>query len=285
MSIESTTHSTGEVKFSINGKAPFQIYKSLNYVDYEFLTEITDNLFVESGLQGGQTYYYKVIDSTGDNLIVKQAVPITNLQVMPLTLEELGDTYIHLNWNSFLHYVDIYLNGNLYETNIVENGYTLTNLLPGTEYTVYYVDSYGGYSNTIRFTTTNELDTFMKRLDNLLRKLFVSDKYQIDSNNDGVSDGYQGIKNRFDELINSGPFQYPKDLKDTIDISKGKVVSTGLGDLPLMEVTYLPGFTINVFDFTGLENIIKIIRQILVAILYVSLFIYFAKKLIPTLKA
>ncbi len=285
LSIESTAHSPGEVKFSINGEAPFQIYKSINAVNYTLVTELEENVYIERGLEGGQTYFYKIIDSTGDELVVKQAVPITNLDVLPLTVEELGDTYIHLNWNSFLHFVDIYLDGDLYESNVEESSLTITGLRPDTEYTVYYIDSYGGYSNTVRFTTSDELDTFMKRLDDLLRKLFVSNKFKIDSNNDGISDGYQPIKNKFDDLMETGPFQYPKDIKDTIIDSKDKIKSSQLGDLPLMEVTYLPGFTINVFDFTGLEEIIEIIRKILVAILYVSLFIYFAKKLIPSLKA
>lgn len=285
LSIESTTHSAGEVKFSINGESPFQIYKSIDAVNYTFITELSENVYIERGLNGGQTYYYKIIDSTGDNLVVKQAVPITNLSVLPLTLEELGDTYVHLNWNSFIHYVDIYLDGYLYESELLESSLTITGLRPNTEYTVYYIDSFGGYSNTIRFTTSNELDTFMKRLDDLLRKLFVSNKFQIDSNNDGISDGYQPIKNKFDELMETGPFQYPKDLKDSVINSKDKIKSTQLGDLPLMEVTYIPGFTINVFDFSGLEQIVETIRKILVAILYVSLFIYFAKKLIPSLKA
>lgn len=234
---------------------------------------------------GGQTYYYKIIDSEQNELIVKQAVPITNLSVLPLTLEELGDDFVHLNWNSFIASVDIYLDGELYESRVIESSLTLTGLLPDTEYTVYYIDSYGTYSNTIRFTTSDELSNLIDKLDDLLRKLFVSKEFQVDSNNDGISDGYQPIKNKFDELLETGPFQYPKDIKDSIIDSKDKVTSTELGDLPLMEVTYLPGFTINVFDFTGLEEIVKSIREILVATLYVSLFIYFAKKLIPSLNA
>jgi len=236
-------------------------------------------------LQAGETIYYKIIDSTGDELVVKQTVPITNLNVLPLTLEQLGDTYIHVNWNSFIHSVDIYLNDSLYESNITDSSMTITSLRPNTEYTIYYIDSYGTQSNTIRFTTLNELNTVMARLDDLLRKLFVTDDYYYDSNNDGVSDGFQPIKNKFDEFTETSPFQYPKDIKDSIIDTSDKVISSDLDDLPLMEITYLPGFTINVFDFTGLENIIEIIRSILVAILYVSLFIYFAKKLIPALRA
>lgn len=285
LSIESTSHSPGEVRFSINGQAPYEIYKSSDSINYSFIKSIEDNMYYERGLVSGETYYYKIIDSTGADLIVKQAIPITNLSILPLTLEELGDYYVHLNWNSYIHYVDIYLDGELYETNVTESGLTITGLEANTEHTVYYIDSYGGYSNTIRFTTSDELDTIMQKLDNLLRKLFVSDKYNIDSNNDGISDGFQPVKNKFDELMTTGPFQYPKDLQNSIINSKNNVTSTTFADLPLMEVTYVPGFTINVFDFTGLESIVKTIREILVAILYVSLFIYFAKKLIPSLKA
>jgi hypothetical protein len=285
LSIESTTHSTGEVKFSINGEQPFEIYKSTNSVDYDFITTLEDNMYLERGLEGGQTYYYKIIDSTGDNLLVKQAVPITNLEVLPLTVTELGDTYIHLNYNSFLHYVDIYLDGDLYESEVTESSITITGLSPNTEHFVYYIDSYGGYSNTVRFTTSQELDNLLDRLDDLLRKLFVTNEFQVDSNNDGISDGYQPIKNKFDDLLTTGPFQYPKDVKDSITGIKDNVKSTQFSDLPLMEIEYLPNFKINVFDFTGLENIVENIRKILVAVLYVSLFFYFARKLIPSLKA
>lgn len=285
LSIESTQHSPGEVCFAINGDAPFEVYVSQDLQNYDFVTTLQTTIFQQRGLESGQTYYYKIIDSTGDELVVKQSVPYTTLDVLPLTVYELGDTYIQLNWNSFLHTVDIYLNGQLYESNVEESSITLTGLKANKEYYVYYIDSVGNYSNTVRFTTTNLLDSFMARLDDLLRKLFVSNDYYIDSNNDGISDGYQPIKNKFDELLETSPFQYPKDIKDSILNTGNSVTSSNLEDLPLMEVTYLPGFTINVFDFTGLEDIVKNIRKILVAILYVSLFIYFVKKLIPRLNA
>lgn len=249
------------------------------------MKEIEDSYFYDRGLAPGTTFYYKIIDSTDDEIIVKQTVPITTLNVLPLTLEHLGDTFIHVNWNSFIHSVDIYLNDSLYESNITDSSLTITGLQPKREYTIYYIDSYGTQSNTIRFTTLNELNTAISRLDDLLRKLFVTDDYYYDSNNDGVSDGLQPIKNKFDEFIETSPFQYPKDIKDSIIDTSDKVKSTDIDDLPLMEITYLPGFTINVFDFTGLEDIVTIIRSILVAILYVSLFIYFVKKLIPALRA
>lgn len=287
LSIESTVHSPGQVYFKINGIAPFEIKRSINSLNnFESLGTIETNEFFEQGLEPISIYWYEITEiSTGDTLTVKYSSPITNINVYPLEVTQLGDDYIQVNWSHLLHSVDLYLNGSLLDSDITETTYTINNLQPNREYTLYYIDSSGMISNTIRFTTLNELSNFMDELDYLLRKLFVSNDFKIDSNNDGISDGFQPVKNRFDDLINGGVGKYPQDIRDSIIDSSDNVNSDSLDDLPTFDVEFIKGYTINVFDFTGLEDLVKQIRNILVAVLYVGLFLYFVKKLIPKLNA
>lgn len=285
------THSPGIVDLKIvGGVAPFKIYKGTDNQNFEFVMEITSNKYRESGLENGKTYWFKVVDKNGLSTTVKQTIPYTVIQIYPLEVIELSDTYVQLNWNSLYSSVDLYVNGSLWESNVKESSVTVTGLTPNTVYTFYFINFIGEKSNTIRVTTSKKLDDLISRLDALLSKLFVSDKHRIDSNNNGISDGLEPIYDKGKQIVDTPIIKYPSDLgniiKDTeistpsIDESSGE-----LKNFPKLEVEFIPGHKTNILNLEPFLDEIKKIRFILVCMLWVGLFIYFAQKLIPKLNS
>ncbi len=292
LSIEGS-HTPGAIDLNIiNGNPPYEIYKSENNTDFYFITEITSSRYVEHGLQNGKTYWYKVIDSLGNTGLAKQTMPFTVIEVYPLEVIELADTYVQLKWNSLYSTVDLYVNGSLWESSINESSITVTNLSPGRDYTFYFLNRAGEKSNTIRVTTSKNLDNLINRLDDLLTKLFVSDSFRVDSDNNGIPDGMEGISNKAKEIINTPVIRYPSDVGSIIDDSKDLIKTPSIDDdpsalnkLPKFEIEFVPGFKLNMLDLEPFKEQIKLIRYILVCMLYVSLFIYFVNKVIPKLDA
>ena len=219
-------------------------------------------------------------------------MPFTVIEVYPLEVIELADTYVQLKWNSLYSTVDLYVNGSLWESSINESSITVTNLSPGRDYTFYFLNRAGEKSNTIRVTTSKNLDNLINRLDDLLTKLFVSDSFRVDSDNNGIPDGMEGISNKAKEIINTPVIRYPSDVGSIIDDSKDLIKTPSIDDdpsalnkLPKFEIEFVPGFKLNMLDLEPFKEQIKLIRYILVCMLYVSLFIYFVNKVIPKLDA
>lgn len=287
------THSPGIVDLKIkNGVPPFKIYKSTDNENFDFMLEITSDNYRESGLENGKTYWFKVVDSNGKYGIVKQTIPYTAIIVYPLEVTELGDTYVNLKWNSLYSAVDLYINGRLWQSYITATNVTVTNLEPNTEYTFYFVNFIGERSNTVKITTTKKLDDLISKLDNMLNKLFVSDNFRIDSNNNGIVDGLEGVYDKGKQIIDTPIIKYPSDIanivgdvKDSIKTPSIDESPSELSNLPKFEVEFIKGYKVNVLNLEPFYKEIKIIRYILVCMLYVGLFIYFAKKLIPKLNA
>lgn len=287
------SHSPGTVDLNImNGTQPYKIYKSLDEKNYEFVMEITSNKYKESGLENGRTYWYKVVDSTGKTGLAKQTIPFTMIEVYPLEVTELGDTYVQLKWNTLYSTVDLYINGSLWESSVKESSVTVNNLTPGKEYVFHFINRAGERSNSIRVTTSKNLDNLINRLDKLLTKLFVSDSFKVDSNNNGIVDGMEGIHNKGQEIINTPIIKYPSNVGEIIGNSKDKIKtpsidesSSALNNLPKFEIEFVPGYKVNILNLEPFIKEIKLIRYILVCMLYVGLFIYFANKLIPKLNA
>lgn len=287
------THSPGIVDLKIvGGVAPYKIYKGNDNQNFEFVMEITSNKYRESGLENGKTYWFKVIDKNGLATTVKQTIPITSIQIYPLEVIELSDTYVQLNWNSLYSSVDLYVNGSLWESNIKESSVTVTGLRPNTVYTFHFVNFIGEKSNTVRVTTSNNLDNLIGRLDDLLRKLFVNDNFKIDSNNNGISDGLEPVYNKGKEIIDTPIIKYPSDLGNIIKDSESNIKTPSIeensGELknfPKLEVEFIPGYKTNILNLEPFLKEIKTIRFILVCMLWIGLFIYFAQKLIPKLNS
>lgn len=288
--VEGSTHSPGQIKLTIfNGTSPYQIYKSEDKETFDYIMETSTNQYIEYGLTNGKTYYYKVIDSNDNSIIVKQTIPFTTLEVYPLSVLELGDYYVQLEWTSFYSDVDIYVNDTIYIKNCKDSSITVNNLQPNTEYLFYYINNGGEKSNTIRVTTTKQLDNIINRLDKMLNDLFVSDEFKTDSDNDGIVDGLEPIYNKGQEIVNSPVVKFADNIGGII--SEYEVVDSiedndkALDDLPRLEVEFIPGKKINVFDLSEFTNEIKMIRFLLVCMLYVELFFYFVQCVIPRLGA
>lgn len=287
------THTPGAVDLKImNGIAPYEIYKSTDNVNFDYVMEITSSNYKEYGLENGRTYWYKIVDRNGKTGLAKQTIPFTVIEVYPLEVTELADTYVQLKWNSLYSTVDLYVNNSMWETSIKESSITVTGLTPGNEYTFYFINRAGEKSNTIRVTTSKNLDNLINRLDKLLTELFVNDNFNIDSNNDGISDGFQGIHDKAQEIINTPGIRYPADvggiigdINNNINIPSIDEGSGALSNLPKFEIEFIPGHKINILNFEPFIEQIELIRYMLVCMLYVGLFIYFANKLIPKLNA
>ena len=276
----------------MNGTPPYKIYKSLDEQNFQFIMEITSNRYKESGLENGRTYWYKVVDSTGKTGLAKQTIPFTMIEIYPLEVTELGDTYVQLKCNSLYSNIDLYVNGSLWKSSIKESSLTVDNLTPGKEYVFHFINRAGERSNSIKVTTSKNLDNLINRLDTLLTKLFVSDNFNIDSNNNGIVDGMEGIHNKGQEIINTPIIKYPSNIGEIIGNSKDKITtpsidesSSALSNLPKFEIEFVPGYKVNILNLEPFIKEIKLIRYILVCMLYVGLFIYFANKLIPKLNA
>ena len=85
----------------------------------------------------------------------------------------------------------------------------------------------------------------------------------------------------FDKFMEYEPFKVPENvglaLKNVGDFEKK--------NLPTIKATIVPGYEpITIFDLKPWLNEIKMIRKLMVAILYISLFFYFVRALVPKLK-
>lgn len=287
------SHTPGAINLKImNGNAPYKIYKSTDEQNYDFIMEITSDRYKESGLENGRTYWYKVIDSNGKTGLAKQTIPFTMIEVYPLEITELGDNYVQLKWNSLYSNIDLYVNGFLWDSSIKESSITVTDLNSNSEYTFYFINRAGEKSNTVKVTTSNDLNNLINKLDKLLTSLFYDDSFKIDSNNNGIVDGMEGIYDKAEEIIKSPIIGLPSDIGSIIKDSGDKIKtpsieddSSGLNKLPKFEVEIIPGYKVNLLNLEPFLKEIKLIRYILVCMLYVELFIYFINKVVPNLNA
>lgn len=189
-------HWTGSAQFYIKGaEFPVYINKGLNYEDLYYLDSTSEEMFVDYGLENGVTYYYQFIDSTGYSYMVRYTPPFLVRQVYPLEVKQIEDTSVHLRYNEPYLLKKVFLNDE-YWGSVDGTEFTITDLVPGTEYKVYLVGEEGHKSNEITFYTTNRINS----LDKLFKELLLPPAY-VDSNSDGLRDELEGINTKLETII------------------------------------------------------------------------------------
>lgn len=272
LTVESIQHETGRVEMRIDGSGPFKIYRSLNNVDFTLIDTVTGNVFSECGLEGGKTYIYKVVDSFGGNYIVRYSVPILIKQQLPLSIVDVSDTMVTVEWDMYdFQNADIYLNGSKIEHFDYINSYTFDNLQPNTLYKVYIKNKFGVKSNTISFKTTAYLDS----IDKMLKELLLSNGLNRDSDSDGISDAIEPIHKKLSDIADKLGGKLISDVKTVIE---NVDYSTGIDDLknlPKIETEFM-GLKIKVFDLDDKRFLpmMKTIRKLVLCVLTV-VFIFF----------
>jgi len=231
----SLTHTTGSVRLIIEGVFPIKVYKSLDRESWVFMEEVTDNEFIEFGLENGKTYYYKLVDGLDREAISRYTPPDISMQQLPLQLKQLNDTEAHISWTHFDNPVSIVLDGNKINESVTFNEMTITGLEPDSKHTVYFLNELDERSNTITFTTTKELS----RLAELLEKIFVPE-WNVDHDSDGIPDKLEKITDQVDEIKNKLGGETVKNVEAVFkEIPEGMSKEKELLDeLPKVEFDY-----------------------------------------------
>lgn len=122
--------------------------------------------------------------------------------------------------------------------------------------------------------TTLKLDDLIAKLNELIRLLLGSQQ--------GLEDSITNMTDAFNNLMNKDIFHASDGLKGEIDNISANFQT---GELPKLSATVIPGEApMVIFSLDDWIWLIDIIRKLLVAILYLSVFIYFIKFFIPRLK-
>ena len=178
------------------------------------------------------------------------------------------------------------MNGVLLAEGLLVNEYTVPNLTPETDYLFHFIARSKERSNTVKITTTNSMNNFLDKLLVMLEDLFISDDFQIDSNNDGVSDGMQDTSDKIDGIISNTIISFPGDIGDIIGVESETTLDGSLDDLPSLEVELIPGQPpVEMLPWEEFAKEIKLIRRLLVACLYSWVIFYLIKLVIPKLGA
>lgn len=266
-------HETGKIVLNINnGSPPYQIYRSLDNENFNFVTSVDTDIFIEYGLEGGKTYFYKVIDSNNYEAFSRYSVPILFEQIIPLTIINITDNQATIEWDMYdFKNCNIYLNGLIIESVNDITSYTLDNLSENTEYTVYLLNEFGIKSNTITFRTTDYFD----QLDKLLKELFVKD-LNVDSDSDGLPDIMESIGDKIDSIVDNlggSTITGVKDVIESVDYDTG---IEDLQNLPKVQTNFR-GLNIKILDLDDSRylEIMDTLRFIVLCVLTVT-FIFLA---------
>lgn len=264
---------TGFVKFYIDAVFPVEVYKSIDYVNYELMVTTSSNVYEEQGLSNGTTYYYKFIDSTSDTVILRYTPSYTVINILPLKLEDLRPNQAHFSWTHINAGVRLYLDDVLiYTSTDNSNEYTITGLQPNNQYKVHYLFSDSVRSNTVTFTTPDDYGLMRSALEDL----FIPD--DVDSNSDGITDNVEPLKQSLDNIVNKMGGTVINNVTTVVDNAANDTYFTGgnerLTDIPKIGINFM-SIQGNVFDIQ-MDFFILYIEQIrnIVLIMLVVGFVY-----------
>lgn len=282
---ETGNHAPGKMILRIaEGTAPYTIYKSLDLKSWDQVAVTEKDRYEEYGLENGVTYYYQVKDANGEICNTSYTTPFLNVEDNSLSVEQLKDTWVHLRWSKTYSNITLYCNGE--EVSAVRgNEYTVTNLSPNTSYSFYYLTRTGYKSNVVKLTTPNDMSTFLGRLNKLLEDLFMDDKFRIDSNGDGISDGFQPIKDKANGILENPLIDLPNRVGDIGKDAANRIPSGNPSDLHLYADLGALGKIDMLGGLAAFIAEIKLLRRLLVAVLYGMVIYYFIRKLVPSLRA
>lgn len=262
------THSTGTINLKINGAPPFDISKSLDNINFDELLTTNDYIFTEYGLEASRSYFYKVKDSTGSEIYVKYTAPSLFMQIIPLEVIDISDTFVTVKWDMYdFRFGDIYLDGNFYKNIDDTTSLTFDNLVPNTEHNVYIINNLNVKSNTITFKTTDYLDS----IDKMLKELFISSNFNVDTDSDGLVDGLESINSKMDSIVNKLGGQTISNVQSIVQEVDYQTGISDLEDLPKISTDFR-GLEITVLDLndTRFLDIMENIRLLVLSILTVS---------------
>lgn len=122
--------------------------------------------------------------------------------------------------------------------------------------------------------TSLKLDDLIAKLNELIRLLLGSQQ--------GLEDSITNLTDAFNGLMNKDVFHASDNLKGEIN---NLTTNFQTGELPKLSATVIPGQPpMTIFSLDDWIWLIDIIRKLLVAILYLSVFIYFIRFFVPRLK-
>ena len=297
LTVENWHLSSGTVLLRFfGGQAPYEIYKSAEHSTSGLLEDMTwglvdtadSNEFRMYGLENGVTHYFKVVDASGSIYYSTYTPPLITIDIDALSVSELKDTWVHLKWSKIYNDVNLYVNGSFIQR-VKGSEFTVTGLSPNTKYVFHFETLRGNPSNTVIVTTPNDMSSFLGKLNNILEDLFISDDFQIDSNGDGVVDGYQPIHDSITDIGDNGLVQLPGQVGDIVGDAGNNIGSLDPGKNPspiIFEVDLGALGTVDLLSgLAFFKDEIIMIRRLLVAILYSSVVFYFIKLMIPSLRA
>jgi hypothetical protein len=270
ISMYAITHQTGMITLYNDGYYPLQIYKSIDRQNWTFMSTLTQNMYTEYGLNNSTTYYYKLKDKYGREVVQRYTPPITSIQVLPLQVIQIDDTTVHLRWDSYEYEKTVYVNGNAVVTGLSANEYTVDNLEPKTQYEIYTINRINERSNTVIVKTTDRMNKLEKTLD----KVFSPPPYQ-DSDNDGLQDYLEPLTAAMDAIKKAAgmdAINEAQDIINSMDFSDFKKDSVeAMADIPKMTTDYM-GIEIKVLDLESewFLDIAKSIRALVLAVLVCS---------------
>lgn len=260
-------HVTGEIGLHVEGGYPkFDIYKSYDRNDWKFMGSSNTNLYTEYGLDNQQTVYYKVIDNYGKYAITTYTPITINKELYPLQVVQIDDDRVHVNWDTVDFWqVDLYLSGNKILDDYKGSGYTVKNLEPNTQYTLYAKNPYDHRSNTITFTTNNKMDKLEKLLTKLLKPNLT------DSNSDGMPDIAEPLDNAVKEAIDKLTGGVHEQVNKTVDeLLNDTTFDEEIGDEFKLEVDFYGNKVVFLnLNEPYLKPYIEMFRQIMASVLTV----------------
>lgn len=270
ISMYAITHQTGMITLYCDGYYPLRIYRSTDRSNWTLMSTLAQNMYTEYGLNNGTTYYYKLVDKYGREVMQRYTPPFTSIQVLPLQVVQIDDTTVHLRWDNYEYEKTLYVDGNAVVSALVANEYTVDNLEPNTRYEIYTLNRLNERSNTVIVKTTDR----MNKLEKMMDKVFSPPPYK-DTDNDGLQDFLEPLAAAMDELKQAAGMDninQAKDIIDSMDFSDFKKDSVeALADIPKISTNYM-GLEIKVFDIESEQFLewAKLIRNLVLAILVCS---------------
>lgn len=271
---------TGQVSITVEDiEYPYQVemryHESSSW--FTIYRDVYDDNFTIEFLENGVTYFIRITDADGNNIYKRYTTPFTVIPIQNLQIVEIKDTSATFDWYQYNYAVDIYVNGYLKKSvGKSVTSATLDGLTPGTEYKVHVVFASGLISNVITFKTSTLETNIIAKIDSNMRDLFIPPS--TDSNSNGVPDWLDDFLKSLKKLGEFGPLKTAQEIANVIsNTSKGDFDA----DLPKLNVTFAPGLTFNVFDLSELGEQVRLLREIMSAIVWLTFFFYLIKFIVP----